>query len=67
MSRLLRTNSRLPPTCVWKPATCSTCHADSVHAAEATSELSVHLTLGFNAPTLFMLVTRALNALSHIR
>ena len=36
-----------------------------VHAAEATSEVSVHLTVGFNAPTLFMLVTRALNALSH--
>jgi lysine-specific demethylase/histidyl-hydroxylase NO66 len=37
-----------------------------VHAAEATAEVSVHLTLGFNAPTLFMLVTRALTALSHI-
>ena len=36
-----------------------------VHAAEATSELSVHLTLGLHAPTLLMLVTRALDALSY--
>jgi bifunctional lysine-specific demethylase and histidyl-hydroxylase NO66 len=36
-----------------------------VHAAEATSELSVHLTVGLNAPTLLMLVTRALNSLSY--
>ena len=36
-----------------------------VHAAEATSEVSVHLTLGLQAPTLLMLVTRALNALSY--
>jgi bifunctional lysine-specific demethylase and histidyl-hydroxylase NO66 len=36
-----------------------------VHAAEATSELSVHLTLGLLAPTLHLLVTRALDALSY--
>jgi bifunctional lysine-specific demethylase and histidyl-hydroxylase NO66 len=36
-----------------------------VHAAEATSELSVHLTVGLTAPTLLMLVTRALNSLSY--
>jgi bifunctional lysine-specific demethylase and histidyl-hydroxylase NO66 len=36
-----------------------------VHAAEATSELSVHLTVGLLAPTLLMLVTRALNSLSY--
>ncbi|BBX44480.1 hypothetical protein GCM10009641_54600 [Mycobacterium cookii] len=36
-----------------------------VHAAEATTEVSVHLTLGLQAPTLLMLVTRALNALSY--
>jgi lysine-specific demethylase/histidyl-hydroxylase NO66 len=36
-----------------------------VHAAEATSEVSVHLTVGLHAPTLLMLVTRALNALSY--
>jgi bifunctional lysine-specific demethylase and histidyl-hydroxylase NO66 len=36
-----------------------------VHAAEATSELSVHLTVGLQAPTLLMLVTRALNSLSY--
>jgi len=36
-----------------------------VHAAEATSQLSVHLTLGLHAPTLHMLVTRALDALSY--
>jgi lysine-specific demethylase/histidyl-hydroxylase NO66 len=36
-----------------------------VHAAEATSELSVHLTVGLQAPTLFMLATRALNALNN--
>jgi lysine-specific demethylase/histidyl-hydroxylase NO66 len=35
-----------------------------VHAAESTSDLSVHLTIGLHAPTLFMLATRALNALS---
>jgi bifunctional lysine-specific demethylase and histidyl-hydroxylase NO66 len=35
-----------------------------VHAAEATSELSVHLTVGLHAPTLLMLVTRMLNSLS---
>ncbi|WP_428340134.1 JmjC domain-containing protein [Mycobacterium sp.] len=34
-----------------------------VHAAESTSELSVHLTVGLHAPTLFLLATRALNAL----
>jgi bifunctional lysine-specific demethylase and histidyl-hydroxylase NO66 len=36
-----------------------------IHAAEATSEVSVHLTLGLQAPTLLMLVTRALNSLSY--
>jgi bifunctional lysine-specific demethylase and histidyl-hydroxylase NO66 len=36
-----------------------------VHAAEATSELSVHLTVGLQAPTLLMLVTRALDSLSY--
>jgi lysine-specific demethylase/histidyl-hydroxylase NO66 len=36
-----------------------------VHAAESTSELSVHLTVGLHAPTLFMLATRALNALNN--
>jgi bifunctional lysine-specific demethylase and histidyl-hydroxylase NO66 len=36
-----------------------------VHAAEATSELSVHLTVGLHAPTLHLLVTRALDALSY--
>jgi bifunctional lysine-specific demethylase and histidyl-hydroxylase NO66 len=36
-----------------------------VHAAEATADVSVHLTLGLQAPTLLMLVTRALNALSY--
>ena len=35
-----------------------------VHAAEATSEVSVHLTVGVLAPTLLVLVTRALNSLS---
>jgi len=35
-----------------------------IHAAEATSEVSVHLTLGLQAPTLLMLVTRVLNSLS---
>src|SRR6202012_3967375 len=35
-----------------------------VHAAEATSELSVHLTLGLHAPTLLMLATRMLNSLN---
>jgi bifunctional lysine-specific demethylase and histidyl-hydroxylase NO66 len=35
-----------------------------VHAAESTSEVSVHLTLGVIAPTLLLLVTRALNSLS---
>jgi bifunctional lysine-specific demethylase and histidyl-hydroxylase NO66 len=36
-----------------------------VHAAEATSDLSVHLTLGLLAPTLLSLVTRALASLSY--
>jgi lysine-specific demethylase/histidyl-hydroxylase NO66 len=36
-----------------------------VHAAEATSEVSVHLTVGVQAPTLLLLVTRALNSLSN--
>jgi bifunctional lysine-specific demethylase and histidyl-hydroxylase NO66 len=36
-----------------------------VHAAESTSELSVHLTVGLHAPTLFMLATRTLNALNN--
>ena len=36
-----------------------------VHAAESTSELSVHLTVGLHAPTLFMLATRELNALNN--
>ncbi len=36
-----------------------------VHAAEATSELSVHLTVGLHAPTLHLLVTRALDSLSY--
>jgi bifunctional lysine-specific demethylase and histidyl-hydroxylase NO66 len=36
-----------------------------IHAAEATSEVSIHLTLGLQAPTLLMLVTRALNSLSY--
>ncbi len=36
-----------------------------VHAAESTSELSVHLTVGLHAPTLSMLATRALNALNN--
>jgi lysine-specific demethylase/histidyl-hydroxylase NO66 len=36
-----------------------------VHAAESTSDLSVHLTVGLQAPTLFMLATRALNALNN--
>ena len=36
-----------------------------VHAAEATSEVSVHLTLGLHAPTLHVLVTRALDSLSY--
>ncbi len=36
-----------------------------VHAAEATSELSVHLTVGLHAPTLLMLATRALQSLSY--
>jgi ribosomal protein L16 Arg81 hydroxylase len=35
-----------------------------VHAAEATSEPSVHLTVGIHAPTLLTLVTRALYSLS---
>jgi bifunctional lysine-specific demethylase and histidyl-hydroxylase NO66 len=35
-----------------------------VHAAEATSEVSVHLTVGVLAPTLLLLLTRALNSLS---
>jgi bifunctional lysine-specific demethylase and histidyl-hydroxylase NO66 len=36
-----------------------------VHAAEATSELSVHLTMGLHAPTMLMLLTRALDSLSY--
>jgi hypothetical protein len=36
-----------------------------VHAAEATSEVSVHLTLGIQAPTLHVLVTRALDSLTY--
>jgi plasmid stabilization system protein ParE len=36
-----------------------------VHAAESTSDLSVHLTVGLHAPTLFILATRALNALNN--
>lgn len=36
-----------------------------VHAAESTSELSVHLTVGLHAPTLFLLATRMLNALNN--
>ncbi len=36
-----------------------------VHSAEATSDVSVHLSLGLQAPSLLMLVTRALNALSY--
>jgi lysine-specific demethylase/histidyl-hydroxylase NO66 len=36
-----------------------------VHAAEATSEPSVHLTVGIHAPTLLALVTRALYSLSY--
>jgi lysine-specific demethylase/histidyl-hydroxylase NO66 len=36
-----------------------------VHAAESTSELSVHLTAGLHAPTLFMLATRTLNVLNN--
>jgi bifunctional lysine-specific demethylase and histidyl-hydroxylase NO66 len=35
-----------------------------VHAAEATSEPSVHLTVGIDAPTVFTLIHRALNSLS---
>jgi bifunctional lysine-specific demethylase and histidyl-hydroxylase NO66 len=34
-----------------------------VHAAESASEVSVHLTVGVLAPTLLLLVTRALNSL----
>jgi ribosomal protein L16 Arg81 hydroxylase len=36
-----------------------------VHAAEATSEVSVHLTVGLHAPTLLTLITRGLDSLSH--
>jgi bifunctional lysine-specific demethylase and histidyl-hydroxylase NO66 len=36
-----------------------------VHAAEATSEVSVHLTLGLQAPTLLLLATRALESISY--
>jgi bifunctional lysine-specific demethylase and histidyl-hydroxylase NO66 len=36
-----------------------------VHAAESTSELSVHLTVGMHAPTLSLLATRMLNALNN--
>jgi bifunctional lysine-specific demethylase and histidyl-hydroxylase NO66 len=35
-----------------------------VHAAESTSELSAHMTIGLHAPTLVLLATRMLNALS---
>jgi bifunctional lysine-specific demethylase and histidyl-hydroxylase NO66 len=35
-----------------------------VHAAESAVELSVHLTVGLHAPTLSLLATRILNALS---
>ncbi len=35
-----------------------------VHAAESTSELSVHLTVGLHAPTLLLLATRILNSLN---
>jgi bifunctional lysine-specific demethylase and histidyl-hydroxylase NO66 len=35
-----------------------------IHAAEATSDPSVHLTVGIHAPTLLALVTRALYSLS---
>jgi lysine-specific demethylase/histidyl-hydroxylase NO66 len=34
-----------------------------VHAAQATSELSLHLTIGLHAPTLLVLATRALHSL----
>jgi len=36
-----------------------------VHAAESTSELSVHLTVGLHAPSLLLLATRMLNALNN--
>ena len=36
-----------------------------VHAAESTSELSVHLTVGLHAPTLSLLAARMLNALNN--
>lgn len=36
-----------------------------VHAAESTSELSVHLTVGLHAPTLSLLATRMLDALNN--
>ena len=36
-----------------------------VHAAESTSELSVHLTIGLHAPTLLLLATRMLDALNN--
>ena len=36
-----------------------------VHAAEATSEPSVHLTVGIHAPTLLALLTRSLYSLSY--
>lgn len=35
-----------------------------VHAAEATSEPSIHLTVGIHAPTVLTLITRALHSLS---
>ena len=35
-----------------------------VHAAEATSEPSIHLTVGIHAPTVLALITRALDSLS---
>lgn len=36
-----------------------------LHAAESTSQLSVHLTVGLHAPTLSLLATRMLNALNN--
>ncbi|UMB67609.1 cupin domain-containing protein [Mycobacterium paraterrae] len=36
-----------------------------VHAAESTSELSAHLTVGLHAPSLLLLATRMLNALNN--
>ena len=63
--------SRLPPTTLPSPTDVRLEVGDvlylpggRVHAAEATSEVSVHLTVGVLAPTLLLLVTRALNSLS---